>query len=372
MFSSVAAEEENRDELFVYFGSSSRKPGHGIYVSRLNPATGNLSSPSLAAEIANPGFLALHSSRSFLYAIGAPVTAKTNDGTVNAFAMDSHTGRLTFLNQQSSGGPGPCHLVVDKSGRWVLVANYAGGSVAVLPIHADGRLGELTEFIQHTGSSVHPQRQKEAHAHSINLDPGNRLAFVADLGIDKVMIYKFDAARGRLVANHPAFALVKKGAGPRHFTFHPNGRFAYVINEMDCSATAFAFDNTRGDLKETQTISLLPNGEKVKAGFSGAEVQAHPSGKFLYGSTRGHDSITVFSIDKKTGALTFVQNESTQGKVPRNFGIDPTGQILLAANQDSDSVVVFRIDAKSGRITPTGQTIEVPNPVCVKFLPRAR
>ena len=369
MFNSGTAKEKDDKEVFVYFGTFARKSGEGIYVSRLNPATGNLSAPQLAVEIASPGFLALHPSRPFLYAVGELVSAEKNDGAVNAFAMDRATGQLTFLNQQSSGGQGPCHLVVDKSGRWVLVANYAGGSVSVLPIQDGGQLGKLTEFIQHIGSSVNPQRQKEAHAHSINVDSSNRFAIVADLGMDKVMIYKFDPAAGKLLAHNPSCASVKQGAGPRHFAFHPNGRSAYVINEIDCSVTAFDYDKTRGELKETQTISLLPGGEKVKAGFSSAEIQVHPSGKFLYGSTRGHDSITVFAIDKKTGALTYVQNESTQGKVPRNFGIDPTGQFLLAANQDSDGVVVFRIDAKSGQLTPTGQKIEVPSPVCVKFLP---
>jgi 6-phosphogluconolactonase len=370
LFSAFAARGENAKELMVYFGTFTKKGGKGIYFSRLDLATGKLSEPELAVETTNPGFLAIHPNHKFLYAVGeldSPADRKTS-GAINAFAIDSKSGKLTFLNQQSSSGKGPAHLVVDKSGKCVLAANYGGGSVSVVPIQKDGRLGKPTASIQHTGSSVDPQRQKEPHAHSINVDPENCFAFVADLGLDKIMIYKLDPKKGTLVANEPAFVAVTPGAGPRHFAFHPNGRFAYVINEMSCTVTAFDYDAKRGALKSLQEISTLPEGQKVEPGLSTAEVQVHPSGKFLYGSNRGHDSIAVFSIDEKTGKLTSIQNESTQGKVPRNFGIDPTGKYLLAANQDSDTVVVFRIDQKSGNLEATGEKIEVPMPVCVKFL----
>jgi len=240
--------------------------------------------------------------------------------------------------------------------------------VTVLPVKEDGRLGEATSFIQHTGSGVNPQRQKEPHAHSINLDAANRYAFAADLGLDKVFIYRFDLEKGTLAPNDPPFAKVAPGAGPRHFAFRPKGRFAYVINEMDCTVTAFAYDAQRGELKESQTISTLPQGQAVQPNFSTAEVQVHPSGKFLYGSNRGHDSIVVFKIDEQTGKLSHVENQSTRGKTPRNFGIDPTGRYLLAANQGSDSVVVFRIDARTGRLTPAGDAVEVGAPVCVQFV----
>jgi 6-phosphogluconolactonase len=282
--------------------------------------------------------------------------------------VDPRSGALTLLNQQSSVGDGPCYLIVDKAGKNVLVANYGGGSVSVLPVGADGKLGEATAAIQHHGSSVNPQRQKEPHAHSINLDAANRFAFVADLGMDKVLIYKFDTTKGTLVANDPLSASVNPGAGPRHFAFHPGGRYAYVINEIQCTVTAFLYDASRGALTELQTISTLPDGEQVKPAYSTAEVQVHPSGKFLYGSNRGHDSIAVFAIDQKTGKLTRVENEPTQGKTPRNFGIDPTGAYLLAANQNSDSIVVFRIDPSTGALTPTGQSVAAPSPVCVKFV----
>jgi 6-phosphogluconolactonase len=259
-------------------------------------------------------------------------------------------------------------VIVDRQGRNVLVANYGGGSVAVLPIGADGRLQAPSSVVQHTGSSVDPNRQKEPHAHSINVDADNRFAYAADLGLDKILIYRFDVAKGTLTPNDPPFAQVEPGSGPRHFAFHPQGRFAYVINEMRCTVTAFAHDAARGGLSAIQTISTLPQGQSVQKGFSTAEVQVHPSGRFLYGSNRGHDTIAVFAIDEKTGRLTPVHHEPTQGSTPRNFGIDPAGRFLLAANQRSDTVVVFRIDAATGRLAPAGHRIEVGAPVCVKFV----
>ncbi|MBM3840376.1 MAG: lactonase family protein [Verrucomicrobia bacterium] len=366
--SAQAAEPaSNAREMRVYFGTYTDAKSKGIYVSRLDLKTGQLAPVELAVETKSPSFLAVHPSRRFLYAVGEVADfGGKRAGSVSAFSIDRQTGKLTVLNQQSSGGDGPCHLVVDKAGKNVLVANYGGGSIAALPVGGDGKLAEASAFIQHTGSSVNPSRQKEPHAHSINLDAANRFAAAADLGLDKVLIYKFDPAKGTLVPNDPPSASVKPGSGPRHFAFHPAGRYAYVINEILCNVTAFAYDAGRGTLTEIQTISTLPG--EVQRGYSTAEVQVHPSGKFLYGSNRGHDTIAVFSIDENTGKLTAVENESTQGKTPRNFGIDPTGQYLLAANQNSDTVVVFRIDPKTGALNPTGQTLPVPAPVCVKFL----
>jgi 6-phosphogluconolactonase len=249
----------------------------------------------------------------------------------------------------------------------VLVANYGSGSIAALPLRADGTLGEATAFAQHTGASVNQQRQEGPHAHWIDGDAANRFAFVCDLGLDQVLVYRLDAARGKLSAHDPAFASVKPGAGPRHLAFHPTGRFAYVINEMGNSVTAFAYDGERGTLTELETVPTLP------AEFNGrnttAEIEAHPSGRFLYGSNRGHNSIAVFAIASGTGRLTLVEHISTSGKTPRNFAIDPTGRWLLAANQDSDNVVVFAVDATSGRLAATGQSVEVGKPVCVKFVP---
>jgi 6-phosphogluconolactonase len=358
-----------RGDLLVYFGTYTGAKSKGVYVSRLDVASGALSRPELAAETTSPSFLAVHPNGKFLYSVneigdfgGKP------SGSVSAFAIDRRTGMLTVLNQQPSAGGGPAHLVVDKKGRNVLVANYGGGSVAVLPIDRAGALKPASAFIQHTGSSVNPQRQKEPHAHSINLDPANRFAYVADLGLDKVLVYRFDAGAGSLVANDPPFVSTEPGAGPRHFAIHPKGRFAYVINELKCTVTAFSRDQSRGRLTPVQTVSTLPAGVSVLPTYSTADVQVHPSGKFLYGSNRGHDSIVVFAIDEKSGRLTYVENQPTQGSTPRGFGIDPSGTYLLAANQRSDSVVVFRIDRRTGRLTPTGHTIEVGSPVCVKFV----
>jgi 6-phosphogluconolactonase len=285
---------------------------------------------------------------------------------VKAFAVDPSTGMLRALNEVSSGGNGPCFVAVDKSGKSVLVANYGGGSVSAYPIKPDGGLGEAGAFVQHTGSSVNANRQSSPHAHSINVSPDNRFAVVADLGLDKLLIYRLDPAKASLAAHDPPSASVNPGAGPRHFAFHPGGKYAYVINEIQSSVTGFAYDGTRGALKEIQTVSTLPEGHEGRN--STAEVQVHPSGKFLYGSNRGHDSIAVFSIDAASGMLKPVEHIPTQGKTPRNFGIDPTGSWLFAANQNTGNVVVFRIDGSTGRLTPTGQSLPVDSPVCVKFV----
>jgi 6-phosphogluconolactonase len=275
-------------------------------------------------------------------------------------------GNLKLLNKQPSGGAGPCHVSIDYMGKNLLVANYGSGSASVIPFKPDGRLGKPSGFAQHTGSSVNPRRQKVSHAHSINVSPDNRFAFVADLGIDKIMIYKLDVEKGTIVANSPPFIKVKPGAGPRHFVFHPNGKYAYVINELDCTVTAFTYESIPGVLKEIQTITTLPNG------FNGsntcAEVRVHPGGKFLYGSNRGHDSIVVYRVDLADGKLAYVEHETADIKTPRNFNIDPTGKFCLVANQGKDSVVVFRINKETGALEPTGHKVSVAKPVCVRFL----
>ena len=356
-------------DVLVHFGTYTGPTSKGIYVSRLNPSTGALTEPTLAAETPNPSFLALSESRGLLYAVneigdyeGKPA------GSVSAFAIDRQTGVLKPINRQSSGGGGPAHISTDRKGAHVMVANYGGGSVAVLPIAQDGSPQPTTGFVQHTGSSVNVQRQKAPHAHSIDLDPEGRYAYVADLGLDKVLIYRYDASKGTLTPADPPFAAVEPGSGPRHVAIHQSGRFAYVINEIVLTVTAFARDAASGALKTLQTISTLPDGVKAEPAYSTAELTMHPSGRFLYGSNRGHDSITVYAVDQSSGRLTFVQNEPTGGSTPRSFGIDPSGRWLLAANQRSDSVVVFRIDQTSGRLTSTGTRISVGAPVCVTFL----
>jgi 6-phosphogluconolactonase len=357
-----------KGRFVVYFGTSTGRESKGIYACRFDAGSGVATPLGLVGEAANPSFLAVDPTNRYLYATSEISSyGGQREGAVSAFAIDAASAKLTLLNQVSSRGAGPCFVTVDHTGRNLLVANYNGGSVAVCPIRNDGRLGEATAFVQHTGSSVNPQRQREPHAHSINVSPDNRFAIVADLGLDKLLVYRFDAAKGALTPNDPQFTAVKPGSGPRHFTFHPGGRFAYAINELASTVTAFSYDAARGALTEIQTVPTLP---KDFAGNSTtAEVQVDPAGRFLYGSNRGHDSIAVFAIDPSKGTLTPVQHVPTQGKTPRNFRIDPTGSYLFAANQDSSSVVIFRLDARTGRLAPTGQVLAVPSPVCVKFVP---
>lgn len=346
-------------DYLVYVGTYTGPKSKGIYAFRMN-AEGKLAPLGLVAETPSPSFLAIHPNEKFLYAAN-----EKNDGTVSAFSIDSTSGKLALLNDQPSHGAGPCHLIVDETGKTVMVANYGAGSIAAYPVGKDGRLGEATAKIQHQGSGADPRRQKGPHAHHITTDPGNRFALVCDLGLDKVLIYRFNPARNTLVANDPAFGTLKPAAGPRHLAFHPKGEFAYVNNEMNSTLTVFKFDKKRGALEELQTVTTLPEGFSKN---STAEIEVHPSGKFVYVSNRGHDSIAGYSIDQKTGKVTFIEHQPTQGKTPRNFAIDPKGEFLLAENQGSDSIVVFRIDGKTGRLTPTGEKAEVGSPVCIKFV----
>ena len=354
-----------RADHFVYFGTYTGAKSKGIYCWRMTE-DGKLTRVGLAAETANPTYLAVHPSQKFLYAIGEISDFKGQKvGAVTAYAIDTATGKLTLLNQQSSGGPGPCHLDVDRAGKVVLVANYGGGSVQALPIKEDGSLGEPGTFVQHKGAGDYEKRAPRGHA--IVVDPTQRFAVACDLGLDQVLVYKLDAANAKLTPHNPPFATLAPGSGPRHLAFRPDGKFAYVINETLLTMTAFAWDGARGELKEVQTISTLP-GAKEK-GFSTAEVYVHPSGKFVYGSNRGHDSIVVYASDEKTGKLTLVEHQSTQGRTPRHFAIHPSGNFLLAENQSTDNVVVFRIDPQTGKLTATGEKIEVGSPVCAVFVP---
>ena len=352
------------ESLPVYFGTytSGKNSSKGIYRSVLDTETGELSAPVLAAEAMNPSFIEIHPGGKFLYAVSESGDA----GTVSTFAIDPDTGNLKLLNSRPSGGSGPCHVNIDRSTKNVLVTNYGSGSVSVIPIAADGSLAEPTGFVQHEGASVNPQRQNGPHAHSVNLSPDNRFAFVADLGIDKIMIYKLNVDKGTITANDPAFAKVKPGAGPRHFAFGADGRYAYVINEMGGTVTAFSYEPASGTLTEIQSITTLP--DDFAGSSSCAEVRVHPSGRFLYGSNRGHDSIAVYRIDPAKGTLTFVEHERADIKTPRNFNIDPTGKFCLVANQDGNSVIVFRIDQKTGALEPTGHKISIGRPVCIRFL----
>lgn len=360
------ASEEESGEMLVFVGTYAAKEEDSIHLFRLATRSGKLTKQAAYAGVANPSFLAIHPNGRNLYAVGEIGDFEgVPSGAVSAFEIGAESGALRLLNQQKSGGSGPCHLIVDALGQTVLVANYGSGSVATIHINADGSLGPVVSQIQHTGSGANPRRQEGPHAHSINLDKAQRFAFVADLGLDKVMIYPFDATTGKLTPGNSAIDLTP-GDGPRHFAFHPDGSRAYVINELHSTITALSYSPADGKLEATGTVSTLPEGHTESN--STAEVQVHPSGRFVYGSNRGHDSIAVFKIIDTAPGLELVEHESTRGKTPRNFGIDPTGQFLIAANQNSGTIEVFQINPDTGALTFSGHSAKVNKPVCVKFL----
>jgi 6-phosphogluconolactonase len=365
---SAAAYPAEPGKFWVFVGTYTDGKSKGIYRMVFDSASGKLSEPALAAEVSNPSFLAVHPTAKYLYSVNEG-RGPGKGGGVTAFALDAKTGELSKLNQESTVGDGPCHLVVDATGKNVLVANYGGGSVAVLPIGPDGKLGPASDFIQHKGKVFDPRRQGTPHAHSINLDKANRFAVVADLGLDRVFVYKFDPIHGKLTPNDPPSTKVKNRSGPRHFAFHPDGKHAYVINEIDCTVSAFDYDAERGTLTAIQTIPTMP--VNVQGRHSTAEVVVHPSGKFLYGSNRGHDSLAAYTIEPDTGRLTNVEYEPTRGKTPRNFAVDPTGSYVLAENMGSGTIVVFKVDPETGALEATGQVAQVPSACCVKFVPIA-
>ena len=337
----------------------------GIYLYRMDTGTGALTRVNSFKSI-NPSFLTIDRSKRYLYAVNeVDQYAGKAGGGVSAFEIDPATGNLRLLNEQATQGADPCYLTIDRRGKTLLVANYTGGSVTTLPVRSDGTLGMAKEVKQHEGSSIKEQ-QKGPHAHCIILDSAERYALAADLGIDKVMIYRFDPTTGKLIAGKQSSADLQQGAGPRHLTLHPNGKYLYVINELDSTMTVFKYNGKNGTLEQVETVSTLPGD------FSGvsycADVHVSPSGKFLYGSNRGHNSIVVFEIDGGTGKLKQLEHVSTEGNWPRNFVIDPAGRFLLVANQRSDNVVTFAIDPQTGRLKPTGQVTEIPVPVCLKFL----
>jgi 6-phosphogluconolactonase len=356
----------------VYVGTYTATGSKGIYNYRFDSKTGKLTPIGVAAQIANPSFLVTDPQHHFLYAVtemgqepGADSYKK--NGSISSYSIDRKTGALTFLNKVDAGGGGSCHLVVDKTGKTLFVANYGSGNVASFAIKPDGSIGERTGFDQHSGSSVDPARQKGPHAHAVVLSPDNRFLFVPDLGTDQVKIYRVDAAKGTFTANDPGYATVKPGLGPRHFTFGRGAKFAYALCEMGSSVVVFSYNPVKGSLTPVQTISNLPDG------FTGidnsAEIEMDKSGRFLYASNRGNDSITVFAVDPVKGTLTKVQVVPTQGNIPRNFALDPTGKYLIAANQKSNSLVVFSVDQQDGKLKAAGQMLDIPSPVDVLFVP---
>lgn len=351
----------------VYFGTYSSAAGKGIYRASFDAATGQLSPAELAVEARDPAFLAVHPGGDYLYALDERSDpGRDPSAGLAAYAVDRRTGALRLLNRQSAGGSGPCHLAVDASGRLLLVANYAGGSSAVAPIGVDGSLMGPARAIQHAGRSVNPKRQTAPHAHGIYPSPDNRHALVPDLGIDQVLVYRVDAAGPALAPESPAGIALPPGSGPRHLAFHPSGRYAYVINELACTLTVFRWG--QGRLESLQSLPTLPPGEAQRPEYSTAEVVAHPGGRFVYGSNRGHNTIVAYTVDGVTGRLALAGHTPTGGRTPRHFTLDPTGGWMLVENQDSNSVVVFKVDAATGALAPTGQVREVPSPVCAVFV----
>ena len=346
----------------VYVGTYTDKESRGIYRFRFDDAKGVLTPEGLAAETENPSFLTSDAKGRFVFAVNENDPA----GGVSAFAVAPQSGALTLLNQQASGGGSPCHLTLDRTGRFLLVANY-GGSAAVLPVGPDGTLSPVATRIAPEGRGPKPN-QDGSHVHGVYLDPQNRLLLVPDLGIDKVLLFRFDEASGRLTPGEPPSAAVAPGAGPRHLALSPDGRFAYVVNENDSTVTTFAFDAEHGRMEKRGTLSTLPDG------FTGsnttAEIAVHPSGRFVYASNRGHDSLAVFAVDAATGALRRVGVTPVGGREPRHFVIAPSGRWLLAAHQKSDTIAVFRLDAATGGLTATGTPVKALRPVDIYFLPR--
>jgi 6-phosphogluconolactonase len=354
-------------DILAYVGTYSNDPQVGIRRLRLDLDTGRLEAAGATAPVDNPFFLVVDAARHRLFATTGPdETHAGPDGGIVSFAIDPASGDLTRLSQQPSRGAMPCYLAVDRGGRNVLVANYTSGSVAVLPVDGTGRLGAATGAVQHHGSSVDPGRQEGPHVHSIVLDPAERFAFAADLGTDQIVAYRFDATAGSLAAADPPGPRVQAGAGPRHLAFHPNGRFAYLVNELDNTAVVFGYDPARGVLDLVQTISMLPAGHEGTS--YGADLEILPSGDFLYASNREHNSIVAYAIEPGSGRLRLVDHQESPAW-PWNLAVAPGSRFLLAACQQADCVAAFRIDPQTGRLTPTGQQVEVPKAVCVQFGP---
>jgi len=350
----------------VYIGAYTRGASKGIYAYRFDAASGKLTSIGLAAETPDPSFLALAPNGRFLYAVNETNAFQgEKTGGVSAFAIDRASGLLKPLNAVSSRGAGPCHLVVDRTGKCVIAANYGSGSVAAFPVREDGSLGAAASFEQHSGSSANPRRQSGPHAHSTVMSPDNRFVLSADLGLDQIFTYRLDPAKATITPADPPFTKVTPGSGPRHLAFHPNGKYVYAVEELVSKVTAFAYDGATGSLREMQTVPMLP--EDFTGRSTAAEIEVHPNGKFLYASNRGHDSIAVYSIDA-AGMLALVTMVPSGGKEPRNFAIDPTGGWLFAANQKAGGVALFRIDVKTGKLERSGDPLDVASPVCVTFL----
>jgi len=361
--------QQHSGKYLLYVGTYTKGESKGIYAFRYGSKSGRLSPLGLVAETANPSFLAVDPTQKFLYAVNELQDYKgAKSGAITAYAIDRKTGKLSRLNEVASRGEDPCYISLDKTGKYVLVANYTSGNIAVFPVQKDGSLGEASAFVQHRGSGPNHQRQEGPHAHWIETTADNRFAVVADLGLDKLLVYRFDAYKGTLTPNDPPAADLPPGSGPRHVAFTPDKRFAYSVNELKSTVTAFSFNAAQGVLKPFQTLSTLP--KDFSRENDTAEIHVAANGKFLYASNRGHDSIAEFSIDPKTGQLAFLHTFSTQGKTPRNFELDPTGSHLLVANEDTGDIFVFRLDPSTGReMLATDDSVKVSSPVSLRLVP---
>jgi 6-phosphogluconolactonase len=363
---------EPQSKATLYVGTYTKREAHvdghgeGIYVYELDLLSGSLTYVTKMVDTINPSFLVVDPSGRYLYAVNEHYEDLGPYGTVTAFAIDPATRGLTRLNLQSSHGLAPCYVSVDATGGYVLVANYLTGNVCVLPVQEDGSLAPATQVVQHRGNGPHPH-QDGPHAHCIIVGPGNRYVVATDKGADKIMVYRLDRRHGMLLAAPHPWLRLSPGTGPRHIAFHPGGRFAYCINELDSTIAALGYDAETGTLEELQRVPTLP--QDAKGPNLGADIRMAPSGRFVYGSNRGHDSIVIYAVDDVTGKLTYVGHEPSRGACPRGCAIDPTGMFLLVANQDTSSISTFRIDQATGRLAATGHTAQVPTPVCLQVLP---
>ena len=357
---SPAFAQDNGGEAHrVYIGTYTGGGSEGVYLLNFDAKTGDIEVEGLAVETGSPSYLVQHPSLPIIYA------AASND-SIRGFTMDPQSGKLSLINEQPTGGKGPCHVDISPDGKRVVASNYSSGSIGVVAVDETGALGESVAFFQHKGSSANTSRQEGPHAHSANFGPMGKYFVAADLGTDELRIYQYDQQSGQVLPHHHPVTSTAPGAGPRHFCFHPNHKFAYVVNELDNTVTGYTWDMIKGTLNPIQTIGTLP--EDFTEQNSTAHITVHPSGKYLYASNRGHDSIAVYGINQDTGELTARGQTSTKGKTPRNFAVDPTGQFLLAANQSTNDVVVLKINQEDGTLSSTGKKVSVTNPVCVLFV----
>ncbi|MDA1297841.1 MAG: lactonase family protein [Chloroflexi bacterium] len=357
-------------DWLMFVGTYTRGGGSkGIYVFRMDGESGAMTQVHVEEGISNPSFLAVHPSQKYLYAVNEVAESSgVPGGALTAYAIDASSGKLERINQQSTGGAGPCHVAIDATGKYAVVANYSGGSVCMLPISEDGSLKPSSHFVQHYGGTkVNPRRQEKAHAHSANLSPDNRFAIINDLGLDQLRVYEMDLGAGKLIFKESSSVKTVPGAGPRHFDFHPNGRFAYVINELGCTVAAYRYNAATAAMTMTNALSTLPKGYKGEN--TTADIHVSPNGRFVYGSNRGHNTLAIFRINQSDGSIEFVGDQSTGGKTPRNFAIHPDGKYLYAANQDSDSIIQFEVNQSTGELMPVGREIRCPMPVCLKLMP---